>query len=854
MFQDFFFNQFSISSFSQFLLSFLITLFFLVVKKQHPRGWFRTLFFVAITLVFLSTFLSTSLYVWWSKYFIATQYIFLMVAVSLITQYVYRYPVNYFTNESRLLLGISLFITGAVSSYLVYSILQNQFFAPYELQVVNLLIVSGFFWAAGVATRYSLLPILKEEFAQGKTPAAGSPDWVKLFLSAIRAVLAGRKDDLYKPFREHFVLVFILFTGALPSVLNFLFHTSLISLSTNLYLSNVFYLLFLFLFILAYFKLSPEHTTINRKIITVSLLTILVVLSTVGTATMSTFARQYMNTRSLPDFTTLHFEPGLNGSYQVSSEPAVWQDPKGRFLPTGDAGSVWSVLPFPFPFYGVEFRSVYVGSNGILSFGDGIKSFHYTEFFRANPKIAALFKDLNPSAGGAVLLKEEPGKVTVSWVQVPDFGSDQKNTFQIVLYPSGKIDLTYYGISDLYPGFIGLDDGTRSNPAETVRFTEDLPASFPKGTSVFEDFYRNQREYIHKGASVFILMILLSAALALIVFPSFFRLTVTQPLKTLLDGVRRVNEGDLTVQVKVKDDDEIGYLTRSFNQMIDSVRLAKEEELLLIQKEKEEELLQMELSRKSEELEFARNLQMNMLPADNPDIPGLTFVGRMRPATEVGGDYYDLIHIADHRYCVAIGDATGHGVAAGLVVGMVKMALINSIRSYNVNLPLEKLMINLNIALRESIHNRGIGMGLCLMVIDLDKMKADLTSTGMPFPFFFRKKTGDYQILELTGPPLGMVADLELSVVSMDLEPGDLVVFVSDGFTERMNPEEVLWFENQKFNETVESVLKTVSDPEAITGSLFQACDEFAGGLENEDDMTSLIIRVDGLKTPPVSG
>src|SRR5262245_16166122 len=84
--------------------------------------------------------------------------------------------------------------------------------------------------------------------------------------------------------------------------------------------------------------------------------------------------------------------------------------------------------------------------------------------------------------------------------------------------------------------------------------------------------------------------------------------------------------------------------------------------------------------RKTEELAFARQLQLSMLPTRNVSLDNVEIVGHMRAATEVGGDYYDFIEMADGRVCVAVGDATGHGMAAGLVVGMVKMGLIYALQ------------------------------------------------------------------------------------------------------------------------------------------------------------------------------
>src|SRR5215510_4372318 len=84
--------------------------------------------------------------------------------------------------------------------------------------------------------------------------------------------------------------------------------------------------------------------------------------------------------------------------------------------------------------------------------------------------------------------------------------------------------------------------------------------------------------------------------------------------------------------------------------------------------------------RKTEELALARQLQLSMLPTRNVSLENFEIVGQMRAATEVGGDYYDFIEMADGRVCVAVGDATGHGMAAGLVVGMVKMGLIHALQ------------------------------------------------------------------------------------------------------------------------------------------------------------------------------
>src|SRR5262245_5599165 len=110
--------------------------------------------------------------------------------------------------------------------------------------------------------------------------------------------------------------------------------------------------------------------------------------------------------------------------------------------------------------------------------------------------------------------------------------------------------------------------------------------------------------------------------------------------------------------------------------------------------------IEIDHRRKTEELAFARQLQLSMLPSVNISLDNLEIIGHMRAATEVGGDYYDFIEMDDGRICVAVGDATGHGMAAGLVVGMVKMGLINSLQRMNGRAGVKPLIEDLNRALK----------------------------------------------------------------------------------------------------------------------------------------------------------
>lgn len=834
---DFYFNQFSISAFSQFLLSTLIAVFFLISRKRHTRGWYRLLFFLLISSFFLTGFLASSLLDFWAKFLIPIRYVLLGGAILLFNQYAYHYPRLHFSREMK-----GMGITGSIilvvfATVLTLRMLTHQYYIPEEQIAYNLLILTGFAWAIVLLIRQAMVPLTD------KSPLGfWSVAWLKRLLRTGFKSLAGGRDDSLEPFRDLLLLAGIVLLGSVPTLLNVLFHASLISEQTNLYFSNAAWLLFLFAFILAYFKLSPEPSTISRKIIVVSMVTILVVLSTVGSATMSKLSEIYDFTRRAPDMKTIDLFPLVNGGYRISTGPPVWKTPGESRLTLGDADADTVNLPFSFPFFGKSYRQIWVSANGLVSFTEAIRSYLVFEFYRPTPKLAVLFKDLNPEQGGSILLHQSDSLVSVTWLGVPDFGRRTSNSFQVSLFPDGRIRMSYIGLSPVLPGYIGADPGSGEDRFP-VNFNSGVSVTTPAGRAFFEDYYQEHRNYIHQGSSVFIVMIVASTLLVILVFPSFFRLTVVRPIRILLHGVRQVNAGNLEVRVPVREDDEIGYLTRSFNQMIESVRKAKEEEVLLLQKEKEEQLLQMDLRRKSDELEFARRLQFDMLPESLAIHPSVLIDAGMRTAAEVGGDYYDVIHIDKNRWCLAVGDATGHGVGAGLVVGMLKMALINSIRSYNIDLPMEKLVKNLNLALRESIRNRGIGMGLTLMVLDLDRNRMEICSTGMPFPFYYNAKKDTFTVLELTGPPLGMIPDFTLSTLSIQLNPGDVVIATSDGFTERTNPDDVMWFEEKRFDHAAERITRTWLQPAMITRSMFDACDSFAAGRDHDDDMTVFVLR-----------
>jgi serine phosphatase RsbU (regulator of sigma subunit) len=251
--------------------------------------------------------------------------------------------------------------------------------------------------------------------------------------------------------------------------------------------------------------------------------------------------------------------------------------------------------------------------------------------------------------------------------------------------------------------------------------------------------------------------------------------------------------------------------------------------------------------RKTEELAFARQLQLSMLPTRNVSLDNVEIVGQMRAATEVGGDYYDFIEMADGRVCVAVGDATGHGMAAGLVVGMVKMGLIHALQGglqrMNGQASVKPLIEDLNRSLRRSLSQRGMGMCLGAAILDASTLKVEVVSNGMPAPYHYRAASRSLSVIETQAPPLGFLRQVNVRPVETRLGPGDALIWLSDGFEERMNHANQIWGSEQ-VQRTLERICGEETSAEDIARRMIEACDGAAGGRSNDDDMTIVVARV----------
>ncbi|MBI1923246.1 response regulator [Candidatus Poribacteria bacterium] len=249
---------------------------------------------------------------------------------------------------------------------------------------------------------------------------------------------------------------------------------------------------------------------------------------------------------------------------------------------------------------------------------------------------------------------------------------------------------------------------------------------------------------------------------------------------------------------------------------------------------RERRLLETDNARKTKELENARKLQLAMLPRTPPTLPNLDIAFDMETATEVGGDYYDFNLATDGTLTIAIGDATGHGLSAGIIVVATKSLFKASANEPDNLRVLEKISQSLR-----SMNLRRLYMAMTL--VRFKDGQITVAAAGMPPVFIYRAAAQSVEEVLLEGMPLGCSIKSQYQQKTFELQPGDTVLLTSDGLPEMLNPEEeILDYPRTKV------LFEAVADkmPEEIIEHLFKGGEAWANGRPQDDDVTFVVMKV----------
>ncbi len=245
-------------------------------------------------------------------------------------------------------------------------------------------------------------------------------------------------------------------------------------------------------------------------------------------------------------------------------------------------------------------------------------------------------------------------------------------------------------------------------------------------------------------------------------------------------------------------------------------------------------LLEAENQRRGYELAEARELQQSMLPRRAPEVQQLEVAYLLRPAVEVGGDYYDYALAGDGTLTVVLGDATGHGMRAGVLVATTK-GIFNTLGQAAD--PATQLA-----SMSSSLRRMQLGRaGMSLLLARFRGSTLTVSSAGMPPVLVYRAADGSVEEILVPGPPPGLSSRPAYRESSVTLATGDCVLAMSDGLPERTDPTGQP-FGYPRCEEAFRAAAALAA--EAACESMAKAGDQWANGRPQDDHCAFVVIRV----------
>jgi len=281
-----------------------------------------------------------------------------------------------------------------------------------------------------------------------------------------------------------------------------------------------------------------------------------------------------------------------------------------------------------------------------------------------------------------------------------------------------------------------------------------------------------------------------------------------------------------TRQPRLLNEDEVRFLRLMANQAaiaIEKARLHREE---------------IERQRLEKELEVSRQIQLGLLPKDCPVVPGWEFAVVYQAARQVGGDFYDFLELPDEpgRLGLVIADVADKGVPAALMMAlsrtMVRTAAADGRR------PSAALGLANELILKHS--RTDLFVSAVYATLDIHTGMLTYANAGHSRPLWLKSSSGEIQELAARGIILGVFEDVELEEREIDVAPGDILVFHTDGVTEAMDSD------GQQFGqERLRAAVAATPDAGAqqILSAVVDAVNAFADNAPQSDDLTLLVVK-----------
>ncbi|MBP7792985.1 MAG: SpoIIE family protein phosphatase [Candidatus Goldbacteria bacterium] len=305
-------------------------------------------------------------------------------------------------------------------------------------------------------------------------------------------------------------------------------------------------------------------------------------------------------------------------------------------------------------------------------------------------------------------------------------------------------------------------------------------------------------------------------------------MTITKPIGELANGARIAGTGNLDHKIKVKANNELGELANIFNVMTDNLKKAQE--------------IMIKQQRLERELEVAREIQLSLIPKDIVKIPNYEINAFYQPAKEVGGDYYDVLPLNKERYGIVMGDVSGKGVPAALIMTMAR-SILHSVALKYFNEPASETLKELNSIIYKDIKE-DMFLTIFYGILDITRNIVDVASAGHNDTLVFRKKTETVEPYNPKGFPIGTDPGPRFEKVikheEILIEKGDKIVIFTDGITEAMNKENKEYGAGRLFEVIKNNGNKNGRD---MVETIISDVNNFVNGAEQSDDIALVVVE-----------
>lgn len=317
--------------------------------------------------------------------------------------------------------------------------------------------------------------------------------------------------------------------------------------------------------------------------------------------------------------------------------------------------------------------------------------------------------------------------------------------------------------------------------------------------------------------------LLFDVFIAAMVMALFMILGLSRAVNRLSAATGAVQAGDFSARIPVRRKDQIGALQRSFNEMAGGL----------------ERLIAERTARRAleQELEFAREVQKNLIPGQGLQVEGVEFATFFEPSAAIGGDYFDILELAGEgegdsgRLGVVIADVAGHGLSAGLRMAMLKAGLLTLVEEGK---PGRQLLPALDSLVRKASDRVFVTASLSL--IDLSTGVVEMTNAGHPPAYLLRD--GEIEEILLAGSPLGALGE-DYGFRRFELEPGDVLVWLSDGFIEAAAADGEVF----GYDRTMESLKGSADSAMEVRDRILEEIHRYTEGVGADDDLTLVVMR-----------